>query len=92
MASLVFFANRGGLCARSTTEDREEQAQHDANDDAGDDRKIETSVRAFDPDVAGQASQPFRSESAPQDQPEDHGDCAKQNKEFTNFAHLNCDY
>jgi hypothetical protein len=52
--------------AFSASKDREDQTEDDANDDAGDDRKIKDGIASLDPDIAGQSSQPFWSEPAPQ--------------------------
>jgi len=58
---------RAGL-ARSIAlpaEEREDQAQDDANNNAGDDREIERGVSPLNPDVAGQTAQPTGAEAAP---------------------------
>jgi len=55
----------------STPEDwekRQKQTQDNAKNDAGDDWKIERRMFALDPNVAGQAAQPFWRETAPHDQ------------------------
>lgn len=82
------FVHRGVPGPRSTTKDRHQQTQHDANDETGHDRKIKRAVFALDSNIAGQVSQPFRGKSAPQNQADDHRDRPKHNKEFPDFAHL----
>ena len=46
-------------------EEGEDQAQDDANNNAGDDREIERGVSPLNPDVAGQTAQPTGAEAAP---------------------------
>lgn len=55
-------------------EKRQEQAQDNAENDAGDDRKIKYRMLPLDPDIARQSSQPFRRETAPHHQSHQRGD------------------
>jgi hypothetical protein len=56
--------------ACSASKDREDQTEYDTNDNAGDDREIKDGIASLDPDITGQSSQPFWSESAPQNKSE----------------------
>src|SRR5215469_14152882 len=69
-------------------EDREQQAQQDAENDAGDNRKIERGMSALDPNVAGQPSQPLRHEPAPHRQSHQRGHYANDGDEFPQLAHI----
>src|SRR6266496_1364038 len=71
----------------SASEDRQKQAEHDAQNDAGDDGKIKCGMFALDPDVAGQSSQPFRCEAAPDYQSHQRHDYADDKHEFSELTH-----
>jgi hypothetical protein len=66
----------------SAPKDRHEQAERDADDEAGDDRKIESAVFAFDADVAGQTTKPPWSEAAPENRAEDKHNRADDHQKF----------
>src|SRR6266403_341639 len=82
-----------GACPISITslttapQDRENQTQHDADDDAGDDWKIKNGMFALDPNVARQAPQPCRSKAAPQDRTEQNDHRTGDDEEFSELAH-----
>lgn len=71
----------------SAPENRQEQAQHDAENDAGDDGKIKCGMLALYADVAGQSSQPFRREAAPHHQTHERDDDSDEDHEFSQFPH-----
>ena len=75
---------------KSASEDREErqkQTKNNAEDDAGDDGKIERRMFALDPDVAGQSAQPFRRDTTPHQQPNECGNHTDDHDEFSQLAH-----
>jgi hypothetical protein len=78
---------RGNVFQWSPTKDRQQEAEHDADDDAGDDRKIKCGVLALDPNVARQTPKPFRSKSAPKDKADDCKDDTNDDQEFSKLAH-----
>src|SRR5438552_3920282 len=71
----------------SASEDRQKQAEHDAEDDAGNNGEIKCRMFALDPDVAGQSSQPFRCEAAPDYQSHQCHDYADDDHEFSELTH-----
>ena len=76
------------VCATpSASEDRQDQAEQNADDNAGDDRKIKGGVAALDPNVAGQTSQPFWGEAAPENKTNHRRDYADDDQEFPEVAH-----
>jgi hypothetical protein len=66
---------------------REDQAQNDAEKDAGDDGKIKRGMFALDPNIAGQSAQPFWHQTAPHYQPEKRRGDADDDDEFSQLAH-----
>ena len=72
----------------SASKDRHQQTQHDANDDAGDDREIKRALFAFYPDVAGQLPKPFGRHPAPQDRAKDKSNRTNNHQEFSQVAHV----
>jgi len=54
-----------GFNRRLPAKERKDQTQHDADDDAGNDWEIESAVSSLDPNVAGQTSQPARTDASP---------------------------
>ena len=71
----------------SASEDRQKQAEHDAEDDAGDDRKIKCRVAALDPNISGQAPEPSRREPAPHHQTHERDDDTDDDCKLPKFAH-----
>ena len=74
--------------APENREERQNQTHEDAQNDAGNDGKIERGMLALDPDVAGQSTQPFRRETNPHHQSYQSGDHAEDHDELSQFAHL----
>jgi hypothetical protein len=92
--SAIYFAKLFGvrcvLASLLTPEDREErekQAERNAQNDAGDDGKIERGMFALDPNVAGQSAQPFWREAAPHHQTNERGNCAHDYDELSKVTH-----
>jgi ribosomal protein S12 methylthiotransferase accessory factor YcaO len=65
---------------QSPTKEREDQAEDNANEEAGDDRKIESGIAAFDADVAGQTAQPASSETTPERETKDRDYAAEESE------------
>jgi hypothetical protein len=80
-------ARCGHFAKGSTTKDRQDQAQQNADDDAGDDGKIKSGVLALDPDVARQTPEPFWSKSTPKHEAKQNGNCAENNQKFSHLTH-----
>jgi hypothetical protein len=68
-------------------EEGEDQTQHDANNDAGDNWEIERAVAAFDADIARQTSEPARANAAPKQEAKknDHG--SEDDEKFSQLGH-----
>jgi hypothetical protein len=64
------------------TEEGEEQAQHDADNDAGGDREIKRGVAAFDANVTRQLAEPI-AEAEREEKPHGDDNNTKNNEEFT---------
>src|SRR5438552_8934128 len=71
----------------SASEDRKKQAEHDAEDDAGNDGEIKGRMFALDPDVAWQSSQPIRCEAAPHYHSHQRHDYADHDHESSELTH-----
>jgi len=71
----------------SAPEDPHQQTEHDADDDAGDDREIKCAVFALDSNVARQAPEPLGSEAAPQNKAEHEHNRADDHQEFSDVVH-----
>jgi hypothetical protein len=80
------FAANSGLTTKYRKE-REDQAQKDAENDAGDDGKIKRRMFALDANIAGQSAQPFWREAAPHHQPDKRRGDADDHDESSQFAH-----
>ena len=70
-----------------STKDGEDQAQNDADQDAGDDRKIEREIALPVPNIARQTPQPRRSEAAPKKQADYGYDDADDQQNSPDVAH-----
>jgi hypothetical protein len=81
----LFLPRRGHRL--TTKEKREEQAQNNAEDDAGNDREIETEVASLDANVARQTSDPTGAEAAPKSQSNQDNDDPEDDEDFANFGH-----
>src|SRR3977135_1627927 len=68
------------IAVQLPTEERQDQADDNANEEAGDDRKVESGIAAFDPDVAGQTAQPASPEPTPEREAKDRDYDAKQSE------------
>src|SRR2546423_8653810 len=68
-------------------EEGEDQTQHDANNDAGDNWEIERAVAAFDADIARQTSQPACANAGPEQEAKhnDHG--SEDDEKFPQLRH-----
>jgi hypothetical protein len=71
----------------SAPEDRHDQAKGDTDNEAGDDRKIKRGVAAFDSNVTGQTSQPFRGEADPENKTDQSDDQADDNEDSAEVVH-----
>lgn len=72
---------------RLPAKERKDQTQHDANDDAGNDWEIESAVSSFNPDVAGQTSQPTRTDTSPKQNAKNDDHEAKNDEQFSEVRH-----
>jgi len=72
---------------RLPAKERKDQTQHDANDDAGNDWEIESAVSSFNPDVAGQTSQPTRTDTSPKQNAKNDDHEANDNEQFPELRH-----
>jgi len=100
-ASIAFADNAGTFAAAqrveskravspappSASKDRQEQTQYDTNDEARNDWKIKRAVFTFDPNVTWQASEPFRRQSTPQNEPEYGHNHTDDHQKFTDVVH-----
>jgi hypothetical protein len=68
-------------------EQREYPCQNDADDDAGDDWKIEIKGSAFDPDVTWQTPKPPGGKPAPERKADQDCDDADQDEKFSYVVH-----
>jgi hypothetical protein len=67
--------------------EREDQTQHDADDDAGDDWEIKNRVAAFDPDVAWKFAQKSRADAAPENDSDNDKCDADEDEKFSDLRH-----
>ena len=72
---------------RLPAKERKDQTQHDADDDAGNDRKIESAVSSFDSDVAGQTSQPTHTDASPKQNAKNDDHEANNDEQFSELRH-----
>jgi hypothetical protein len=93
-----FFRDRARLCRaeqqkqsapkrRLPPEERKNQTQHDANDDAGDDREIERVVAALNADIARQTSEPTGANATPKQKAEHNGHGSEDDEKFSECRH-----
>ena len=73
---------------RLPAKDGNNQSEHYANNDAGDDGKIESTVCTFDADVAGQASYPARTNPAPEKKAKNDDHNTDHHEELPEFRHI----
>jgi len=69
-------------------EEGEDQTQHDANNDAGDDWEIECAVAAFDADIARQTSEPAAANAAPEQKAKNNDHSSENDEKFSELGHL----
>jgi hypothetical protein len=72
---------------RLPPEERKNQTQHDANNDAGDDWEIERAVAAFDPDIARQTSEPAGADPAPKQEAKNNDNGSEDDEKFSDLRH-----
>jgi hypothetical protein len=72
---------------RLPAKEGKDQSEHDANNDAGDDGKIQSTVCTFDADVAGQASYPARINPAPEKKAKNDDDDTDHHEELPELRH-----
>jgi hypothetical protein len=68
--------------------ERQDQAKDNADNDAGDDWEIKRRVTSFDPNIAGQTSQPLWGKAAPEEKTDQRRDDSNDEQEFPDVAHL----
>jgi hypothetical protein len=68
-------------------EKREDQTQHDANNDAGDDWEIERAVPAFDADIARQTTEPAGANATPKQKAKNNDHGSEDNEKFSELRH-----
>jgi hypothetical protein len=78
---------RGQL--RLSSENREDERQNHADDNAGHNREVDGEIAAFDPDVAGQTAEPFGGQAGPQQNPDPGSHKADDDQESSDIAHIN---
>jgi hypothetical protein len=66
---------------------REDQTQHDADNDAGDDWEIKNRVSTFDPNVAGKFAQKSRADAAPENESENNNCDTDDYEKFSDLGH-----
>ena len=67
---------------------REDQTQHDANNDAGNDWKIERAVATFDADIARQFSEKARADSGPKQKAQNNDHGPEDDEKFSELRHV----
>ena len=72
---------------RLPAKERKDQTQRDADNDAGNDWEIESAVSSFDPDVAGQTSQPTRPDASPKQNAKNDNHEANNDEQFSELRH-----
>ena len=76
-----------GFNRRLPAKERKDQTQHDADDDAGNDWEIESAVSSLDPNVAGQTSQPARTDASPKQNAKNDDHEANNDEQFSELRH-----
>ena len=67
--------------------EREDQTQHDADNDAGDDWEIKNRVAAFDPDIAWKLAQKSRAHAAPENDSDNGKGDADDDEKLSDLRH-----
>ena len=68
-------------------EEGEDQTQHDANNNAGDDWEIERAVAALDADIAGQTSEPAGANAGPEQKAKNNDYGSEDDQKFPELGH-----
>jgi hypothetical protein len=71
-----------------SAKERKDQAQHDADDDAGDDWEIENRVSTLDADVARKFPEDAGADSGPENYPKDDDANANNDQKFPELWHV----
>ena len=66
----------------------EDQTQHDANNNAGDDWEIERAVAALDADIAGQTSEPAGANAGPEQKAKNNDYGSEDDQKFSELGHV----
>ena len=79
-------------CARSWSialpaKEREDQAQNDADDNAGDDWEIESRIATFDSDITRKFTQKSRADAGPKNDSDDNNCDTDNDEKFSEFGH-----
>src|SRR5438094_3782073 len=80
-------AKRGPADGSAAEKQVEQQREHQAQQQAGDDRKIEMDIAAVERDVAGQPSQEWDSQAKEEDQADHHDEAADDDEQLANLGH-----
>src|SRR5436305_14722141 len=80
-------AKRGRTDRSAAEKQVEQQRQNQAQQQTGDDRKIEMDVAAVDRDVAGQPSQEWDSQAKEEDQADHQDEAADEDEQLADFGH-----
>src|SRR5437870_13878202 len=66
---------------------RKDQAEHNADNDAGDNWEIECAVAAFDADIARQTSEPAGANAAPEQKAKNNDHSSEDDEKFSELGH-----
>src|SRR5438094_2561839 len=80
-------AKRGPADGSAAEKQVEQQREHQAQQQAGDDRKIEMDIAAVERDVAGQPSQEWDSQAKEEDQADHQDEAADDDEQLADFGH-----
>jgi hypothetical protein len=69
-------------------EEREDQTQYNANNDAGDDGEIENRIAALDPNVARKFAEKAGADSAPEQNAKNDDHASHDNENFSDLGHV----
>jgi hypothetical protein len=74
-------------CVALPPEEREDQTQDNADNDAGDDWEIENRIAALDPNVARKFAEKAGADPAPENYSDQDNDSANNDEKFSEFGH-----
>src|SRR5437867_7915817 len=80
-------AKRGRADRSAAEKEVEQQGQHQAQQQTGDDRKIEMDVAAVDRDVAGQPAEKWDSHTEEEDEADHHDEATEDDEQLADFGH-----